>query len=48
MDEYSAWFGKEIVLEWFLLCDVYTSTFIQRAVLADSVRYFSVLFANFI
>lgn len=40
MSEYSAWFGEELVLEWFLLCDFYTSQFIQRAVMADSVRVF--------
>lgn len=42
MDEYSTWFGEDVVLEWFLLCDIYTHPFIQRAVLADPVRLFHV------
>ncbi|CAL1290739.1 unnamed protein product [Larinioides sclopetarius] len=38
MDEYSSWFGEELILEWFLLCDMYTKPFIKRAVVADNME----------
>ncbi|GFU29271.1 c2 domain-containing protein [Nephila pilipes] len=38
MDEYSSWFGEDLILEWFLLCDLYTKPFIKRAVYADNME----------
>ncbi|GIX72581.1 hypothetical protein CDAR_6302 [Caerostris darwini] len=38
MDEYSSWFGDDLILEWFLLCDMFTKPYIKRAVIADSME----------
>ncbi|KAF8782782.1 hypothetical protein HNY73_013022 [Argiope bruennichi] len=38
MDEFSSWFGEDLILEWFLLCDMYTKPFIKRAVVADNME----------
>ncbi|GFQ97253.1 c2 domain-containing protein [Trichonephila clavata] len=38
MDGYSSWFGEDLILEWFLLCDIYTRPFIKRAVYADNME----------
>ncbi|XP_071035872.1 uncharacterized protein [Parasteatoda tepidariorum] len=38
MDDYSHWFGEDLILEWFLLCEIYTKPFIERAVAFDNME----------
>ncbi|KAG8188958.1 hypothetical protein JTE90_016624 [Oedothorax gibbosus] len=39
MDRYSAWFSEDLILEWFLLCDMFTKPFIEQAVSLDLMEH---------